>query len=51
VDEVGNRGTLYRVQRGKPIQVCDFTENEKQNFEQLKLDNYKQNQPQNLQQE
>jgi hypothetical protein len=51
VDEVGNRGTLYKVQRGKPIQVCDFTVNEKQNFEQLKLDKYKQNQPQNLQQE
>jgi hypothetical protein len=51
VDEENHRGTLYKVQRGESLRVCDFTEHEKQNFEQLKLDKHKQNQPQNLQQE
>lgn len=33
-DEVNNRGTLYKVQREKPIQICGFTEDEKKNFDQ-----------------
>ncbi len=51
VDEVGNRGTLYKVRRGETVRVCKFTKDEKQCFEQLKLDNQKQHQPQNFQQE
>ncbi len=35
VDEVGNRGTLYKVRRGEAVQVCKFTEDEKQCFEAL----------------
>jgi hypothetical protein len=38
VDEGSDRGTLYKVQRGKAIQVCGFTEDEKQNFEQSKAE-------------
>lgn len=34
VDEKENhRGTLYKVQKGKPVQVCKFTEDEKRSFE------------------
>ena len=34
VDEKENhRGTLYKVQRGKPFEVCKFTEDEKRSFE------------------
>ena len=34
VDEKENhRGTLYKAQRGKPTLVCNFTEDEKKNFE------------------
>ncbi|WP_228059901.1 hypothetical protein [Plectonema radiosum] len=33
VDEENHRGTLYKVQKGKPIQVCKFTEDEKRSFE------------------
>ena len=33
VDEESHRGTLYKVQKGKPVQVCKFTEDEKRNFE------------------
>ncbi|MCV3215537.1 hypothetical protein OGM63_18805 [Plectonema radiosum NIES-515] len=41
VDEKSDRGTLYKVQRGKAIQVCGFTEDEKPNFEQSKVELYK----------
>jgi hypothetical protein len=51
LDEIGDRGTLYKVQRGEAVQVCKFTDEEKRSFEQLKLDKHKQNQPHNLQQE
>ena len=34
VDEKENhRGTLYKVQRGKPFEVCKLTEDEKRSFE------------------
>ena len=33
VDEESHRGTLYKVQKGKPVQVCKFTEDEKRSFE------------------
>ncbi len=34
VDEKENhRGTLYKAQRGKPVLVCNFTEDEKKSFE------------------
>jgi hypothetical protein len=33
VDEESHRGTLYKVQKGKPVQVCNFTEDEKRSFE------------------
>ena len=34
VDEKENhRGTLYKAQRGKPFEVCKFTEDEKRSFE------------------
>jgi hypothetical protein len=33
VDEVGNRGTLYKVERGKAVQVCLLAEDEKRSFE------------------
>ncbi|MEB3151445.1 MAG: hypothetical protein VKL60_20810, partial [Sphaerospermopsis sp.] len=33
VDEETHRGTLYKVQKGKPVQVCKFTEDEKRSFE------------------
>ncbi|WP_211293269.1 hypothetical protein [Brunnivagina elsteri] len=37
VDEDEQRGTLYKLQRGKAVQVCNFTDKEKQNFEILRL--------------
>ncbi|NJL81669.1 MAG: hypothetical protein HC917_28245 [Richelia sp. SM2_1_7] len=33
VNEESHRGTLYKVQKGKPVQVCKFTEDEKRSFE------------------
>ncbi|NJM21723.1 MAG: hypothetical protein HC907_24920, partial [Richelia sp. SM1_7_0] len=33
VDEENHRGTLYKVQKEKPVQVCKFTEDEKRSFE------------------
>ena len=33
VDEESHRGTLYKVQKAKPVQVCKFTEDEKRSFE------------------
>jgi hypothetical protein len=53
-DEVNNRGTLYKVQREKPIQICEFTEDEKKNFEQKQhklIKQIKPNHPQGLQQD
>ena len=47
VDEESHRGTLYKVQKGKPVQVCKFTEDEKINFEH----NAKQQHLKDLQQE
>ncbi len=47
VDEENHRGTLYKVQKGKPVQVCKFTENEKRSFEH----DAKQQHLKNLQQE
>ncbi|MEA5574498.1 hypothetical protein, partial [Calothrix sp. UHCC 0171] len=35
VDEIGNRGTLYKLRRGEAVQVCKFTEDEKRDFEIL----------------
>jgi hypothetical protein len=32
-EKENHRGTLYKVQKGKPVQVCKFTENEKRSFE------------------
>ncbi|MEA5594725.1 hypothetical protein [Rivularia sp. UHCC 0363] len=46
-DEESHRGTLYKVQKGKPVQVCKFTENEKKSFEH----DAKQQHLKNLQQE
>lgn len=41
VDEENHRGTLYKVQRGNPSQMCEFTSDEKRSFEQLvKLDKH-----------
>ena len=47
VDEESHRGTLYKVQKGKPVQVCKFTEDEKRSFEH----NAKQQHSKSLQQE
>lgn len=38
VDEENHRGTLYKVQRGKPAQVCKFSSDEKRCFELLKVE-------------
>ncbi|MEA5574571.1 hypothetical protein [Calothrix sp. UHCC 0171] len=38
VDEIGNRGTLYKLRRGEAVQVCKFTEEEKQDFEILTVE-------------
>jgi hypothetical protein len=35
VDEENHRGTLYKVQKEKSVQVCKFTSDEKRSFEQL----------------
>jgi hypothetical protein len=54
VDEENQRGTLYKVQKGKPVQVCEFTELEKRSFELSSLElevQVKQNQTKKLQQE
>jgi hypothetical protein len=41
VDEENHRGTLYKVQKEKSVQVCKFTSDEKRSFEQLiKLDKH-----------
>ncbi|NJR19253.1 MAG: hypothetical protein HC785_28550 [Calothrix sp. CSU_2_0] len=37
VDEDEQRGTLYKLQRGKAVQVCNFIDKEKRNFEILTL--------------
>ncbi len=47
VDEESHRGTLYKVQKEKPVQVCKFTEDEKRSFEH----NAKQQHLKDLQQE
>jgi hypothetical protein len=38
VDEIGNRGTLYKLRRGEAAQVCKFTLEEKGNFEILAVE-------------
>ncbi len=45
VDEENYRGTLYKVQRGKAAQVCEFTSEEKKSFElsKVKLDTHLEN--------
>ncbi|MEA5574613.1 hypothetical protein VB733_26455, partial [Calothrix sp. UHCC 0171] len=35
VDEIGNRGTLYKLRRWEAVHVCKFTEEEKGSFEIL----------------
>jgi hypothetical protein len=42
VDEENHRGTLYKVHRGEPTQVCEFTLEEKKSFElsKVKLDTH-----------
>lgn len=35
IDELSHRGTLYKVQKGKPAQTCEFSQAEKKNFRQL----------------
>jgi hypothetical protein len=35
VDEIDNRGTLYKLRRGEAVQVCKFTLDEKRDFEVL----------------
>jgi hypothetical protein len=54
VDEENHRLTLYKVQRGEPAQVCEFTSEEKKSFEifQMKLDTHLENStPKGLQRE
>jgi hypothetical protein len=38
VDEIGNRGTLYKLRRGEAVQVCKFTDEEKRDFEILAVE-------------
>jgi hypothetical protein len=38
VDEVGNRGTLYKLRREEAVQVCKFTDEEKRDFEILAVE-------------
>jgi hypothetical protein len=42
VDEENHRGTLYKVHRGEPAQVCEFISEEKKSFElsKVKLDTH-----------
>lgn len=47
VDELEDRGTLYKAQKGKPATICEFSNEEKKSFEQ----HAKQHQHKNLQQD
>ena len=47
VDELEDRGTLYKAQKGKTATICEFSDEEKKSFEQ----HAKQHQHKNLQQD
>ncbi|GJD19882.1 hypothetical protein RIVM261_048380 [Rivularia sp. IAM M-261] len=43
VDELADRGTLYKAQKGKPATICEFSNEEKKSFEQHALTNQHKN--------